>query len=45
MLVRYYLGDWSAVNVSLHGEYTHHVIGDSDKIQEDIFALALDFAF
>jgi hypothetical protein len=44
-LCRYYLGDWSAVNVSLHGEYTHRITGNTSKFQENIFALALDFAF
>jgi hypothetical protein len=44
-LCRYYLGDWSAVNVSLHAEYTHRVTGNTSKFQENIFALALDFAF
>ncbi len=44
-LCRYYLGDWSAVNVSLHGEYTHRISGNTPKLQENIFALALDFAF
>jgi hypothetical protein len=44
-LCRYYLGDWSAVNVSLHAEYTHRITGKTSKLQENIFALALDFAF
>ena len=44
-LCRYYLGDWSAVNVSLHAEYTHRITGKTPKFQENIFALALDFAF
>lgn len=44
-LFRYYIGDWSAVNVSLHAEYTHRVIGETPELKENIFALALDFAF
>jgi hypothetical protein len=44
-LCRYYLGDWSAVNVSLHAEYTHRITGNTSKYLENIFALALDFAF
>jgi hypothetical protein len=44
-LCRYYLGDWSAVNVSLHAEYTHRVTGKTSELQENIFALALDLAF
>jgi hypothetical protein len=44
-LCRYYLGDWSAVNVSLHAEYTHRITGKTSKLEENIFALALDFAF
>ena len=44
-LCRYYLGDWSAVNVSLHAEYTHRITGETAELQENIFALALDLAF
>jgi hypothetical protein len=44
-LCRYYLGDWSAVNVSLHSEYTHRITGLDSKFKENIFMLALDFAF
>jgi hypothetical protein len=44
-LCRYYLGDWSAVNVSLHAEFTHRITGNASKLEENIFALALDFAF
>jgi hypothetical protein len=44
-LCRYYLGDWSAVNVSMHAEYTHRITGKNSKYLENIFALALDFAF
>jgi hypothetical protein len=45
VLCRYYLGDWSAVNVSLHAEYTHRTTGETSKFQENICILALDFAF
>ena len=44
-LARYYLGDWSAVNVALHAEFTHRQVGKTDKLKENIFLLALDFAF
>ncbi|MHB8336092.1 MAG: hypothetical protein ACYC6P_08035 [Ignavibacteriaceae bacterium] len=44
-LLRYYLGDWSAVNIALHFEYTHRETGNNNKIKEDLVALALDFAF
>ena len=45
VLARYYLGDWTAVNVALHAEFTHRQAGKSDKLKENIFLLALDFAF
>jgi len=44
-LVRYYLGDWSAVNISIHAEYSHRVTGKTDKVKDDLFALLVDFAF
>jgi hypothetical protein len=44
-LVRYYLGDWSAVNVSIHAEATHRTTGKAVKVSENLFALLLDFAF
>jgi uncharacterized membrane protein len=51
-LVRYYLGGWKAVNIAIHAEYTHrksHVYDDIavkwKDFDEDMFALALDFAF
>ena len=44
-LVRYYWGDWSAVNVALHGEYTHREIGCSDPVKENAASLMIDFAF
>jgi hypothetical protein len=45
VLARYYLGDWSAVNVAVHAEFTHRQNGKTEKIKENIFLLALDFAF
>jgi hypothetical protein len=44
-LVRYYLGDWTAVNVALHGEYTYKVTGSTDPLNENILTLMVDFAF
>jgi hypothetical protein len=44
-LVRYYLGDWTAVNVALHAEYTHRQTGKTDPLKEDIFTAMVDFAF
>ncbi len=45
VLARYYLGDWTAVNVALHGEFTHRIQGDTEKSTTNHFALLLDFAF
>ncbi|HOT97387.1 MAG TPA: hypothetical protein PLN61_07600 [bacterium] len=45
LLTRYYLGDWSAVNVSLHAEFQHRQTGELRKVKENLGALALDFAF
>ncbi|MBP1667840.1 MAG: uncharacterized protein H6Q21_206 [Bacteroidetes bacterium] len=44
-LCRYYLGDWSAINIAIHAEYTHRITGGATKNKENVFALALDFAF
>lgn len=44
-LLRYYLGDWSAVNIAMHLEYTHRETGKENKFKEDFVAIALDFAF
>ena len=44
-LVRYYFGSWTAVNVAIHAEYSHREIGKTDKMKDNLFALALDFAF
>jgi hypothetical protein len=45
VLLRYYLGHWSAVNISLHAEYTHRVTGRTNKLTENMFLLSTDFAF
>ncbi len=45
VLLRYYLGDWTAVNVALNAEYTHREIGKTDKARNDQLGLLLDFAF
>ena len=42
LLVRYYLGDWTAVNVALHAEYTHREEGKADKIKTDQLGLLVD---
>jgi hypothetical protein len=44
-LVRYYLGSWSAVNVALHAEFTHRLVGSVLPLKEDLFTLLLDFDF
>jgi hypothetical protein len=51
-LLRYYLGNWKAVNIALHGEYTlriSNVFDDTNQewkdFNENMFLLALDFAF
>jgi hypothetical protein len=44
-LVRYYLGSWSAVNVSLHFEFTHREIGVVTPFKDNLFTLLLDFDF
>lgn len=44
-LLRYYLGDWTAVNVALHAEYTHKQTGKTFPLKEDTFALLVDFDF
>jgi hypothetical protein len=44
-LVRYYFGDWTAVNVALHAEFTHRETGDDDPVKENRFALVMDFDF
>jgi hypothetical protein len=44
-LVRYYLGDWAAVNVALHAEYTFRRTGSEKKIDEHLLAFVVDFGF
>jgi len=44
-LVRYYLGDWKAVNVALHGEYAYRVTGVHGPTQDNLFAGVIDVAF
>jgi hypothetical protein len=44
LLMRYYLGHWTAVNISLHAEYTYRVNGSVNKLNESAFMLGLDFA-
>ncbi len=44
-LVRYYLGSWSAVNVSIHAEFTRREAGSVSPIRENLFTLLLDFDF
>jgi len=45
-LIRYYIGDWSAVNVALHAEYTHRILEATDNTAtEDIYSMLVDFAF
>ena len=45
-LVRYYLGDWSAVNVALHGEYSYRrmELGET-TMTENLYSMLVDFAF
>jgi hypothetical protein len=44
-LLRCYLGDWSAVNVAMHAEYTYRRTGDVSVLKEHIYSLLVDFAF
>lgn len=44
-LLRYYLGDWMAVNVALHAEYTHRVTGKDNPLKEDLITALVDFDF
>jgi hypothetical protein len=51
-LLRYNLGGWKADNIAIHAEYTHRISNIYDEtaikwkdFSEDMFALALDFAF
>ena len=44
-LVRYYLGDWTAFNVALHGEYTYREIGTTNPTKDNLFTVLVDFDF
>lgn len=44
-LLRYYVGDWTAVNVALHAEYTYRRTGETNPLKEHIYSLLVDFAF
>lgn len=44
-LLRYYLGNWTAVNIALHAEYTHRQTGKTDSYKENIFTMLVDFDF
>jgi hypothetical protein len=44
VLLRYYLGHWSAVNIAMHTEYTYRVTGNAVKLNENMFILGLDLA-
>ena len=44
-LLRYYLGDWTALNVGLHAEYTHKETGEQNVFKEDIFTVLVDLGF
>jgi hypothetical protein len=44
-LMRYYMGDWTAVNVALHAEYTYRQTGDDNPFKENIYSMLVDFAF
>lgn len=45
VLLRYYLGHWSAVNIAFHTEYTYRVTGKVNKLNENMLLVGLDFAF
>jgi len=44
-LARYYLGDWKAVNVAVHGEFTNKKTGKDNATRENLFGAAVDVAF
>ena len=50
-LLRYYVGDWSAVNVALHGEFTHRAYtyremgAGETTMTENIYSMLVDFGF
>gem|GEM_PF-476104 len=49
-LVRYYLGDWNAVNVALHAEYTYRTHEQKSNkgtvpFKENYYSMLVDFGF
>jgi hypothetical protein len=45
-LLRYYLGDWSAVNVALHGEYMYRKTEAGETtMTENVYSMLVDFGF
>jgi hypothetical protein len=44
-LGRYYLGSWQAVNVALHGEYTHRAAGSGSVLKDNLLTMLVDFDF
>lgn len=44
-LGRYYLGSWQAVNVALHGEYTHRTAGRRTALKDNLLTVLVDFDF
>jgi hypothetical protein len=44
-LLRCYMGDWTAVNIALHAEYTYRRTGDTNVLKEHLYSLLVDFAF
>ncbi len=44
ILLRYYLGLWTAVNIALHVEYSYRVTGKTVPLNENMFIVGLDFA-
>jgi len=45
-LVRCYLGDWTAVNVALHGEYSYRKLELGETtMTENLYSMLVDFAF
>jgi hypothetical protein len=45
-LLRYYVGDWSAVNVAVHGEYTYRKLeAGKTTMTENIYSMLVDFGF
>ncbi len=44
-LGRYYLGNWQAVNIALHGEYTYRNTRGASGFKDKLLTLLLDFDF